>query len=80
MSQDPDLALSDLRILDLTRAVAGPTCTRMLVEMGADVIKVEAAPNGDLTRAISVYRNERSLYFVQQNRGKKSFCVNMKEI
>ena len=79
MSQDPDLALSDLRILDLTRAVAGPTCTRMLVEMGADVIKVEAAPNGDLTRAISVYRNERSLYFVQQNRGKKSFCVNMKD-
>ena len=79
MSQDPDLALSDLRILDLTRAVAGPTCTRMLVEMGAEVIKVESAPGGDLTRAVSVYKNDRSLYFVQQNRGKKSFCVNLKD-
>ncbi|MFT4582863.1 MAG: crotonobetainyl-CoA:carnitine CoA-transferase CaiB-like acyl-CoA transferase [Gammaproteobacteria bacterium] len=79
MSQDPDLALSDLRILDLTRAVAGPTCTRMLVEMGADVIKVEPAPAGDLTRGVSVFRNDRSLYYVQQNRGKQSFCVNLKD-
>ena len=79
MTENDDLALSDLRILDLTRAVAGPTCTRMLAEMGADVIKVEATPNGDLTRAISVFRNKRSLYFVQQNRGKQSFCVNLRD-
>lgn len=72
-------ALSDLRILDLTRAVAGPTCTRMLVEMGADVIKVESAPSGDLARAISVFKNDRSLYYMQQNRGKQSLCVNMKD-
>lgn len=79
MTENDDLALSDLRILDLTRAVAGPTCTRMLAEMGADVIKVEPTPKGDLTRAISVFRNERSLYFVQQNRGKQSFCVNLRD-
>jgi CoA:oxalate CoA-transferase len=79
MSTDPDLALSDLRILDFTRAVAGPTCTRMLVEMGADVIKVEPAPNGEMTRAVSVYRNDRSLYFMQQNRGKQSLCINLKD-
>ncbi len=79
MSQDSDLALSDLKVLDLTRAVAGPTCTRMLVEMGADVIKVEPAPAGDLARAISIFRNDRSLYYMQQNRGKKSVCLNLKD-
>jgi crotonobetainyl-CoA:carnitine CoA-transferase CaiB-like acyl-CoA transferase len=67
-----------LRILDLTRAVAGPTSTRMFAELGADVIKVEAFPDGDLTRHVSKLRNERSLYFVQQNLGKKSLCVDLR--
>ncbi len=79
MAQDSDLALCDLRILDLTRAVAGPTCTRMLVEMGAEIIKVEPAPNGELARALSIFKNNRSLYYMQQNRGKKSLCVNLKD-
>ena len=74
-----DHALSDIKILDLTRAVAGPTCTRMLVEMGAEVIKIEPAPNGDMIRPISVFKNDRSLYFVQQNRGKQSVCVDLKD-
>ena len=69
--QEPMLA--DLKILDLTRALAGPTCTRMLVEMGAEVIKIEPGPGGELTRYTGKYRdNERSLYYVQQNRGKQS--------
>lgn len=71
--------LSGLRVLDFTRALAGPTCTRMLVEMGADVIKVESAPKGDLSRGASVFRNNRSLFFVQHNRGKKSLCVNLRD-
>ena len=74
-----DHALSDITVLDLTRAVAGPTCTRMLVEMGARVIKIESAPNGDLIRGLSVFRDGRSLYFVQQNRGKESVCINLKD-
>ncbi len=74
-----DHALSDLRVLDLTRAAAGPACTRMLAEMGADVIKIEGAPGGDMVRHMASlqFRNERSVYYIQQNRGKRSVCVNM---
>ena len=78
MNQPQKHMLSGYRILDLTRAVAGPTCTRMFAEMGAEVIKIEAAPAGDLVRAISKIRNERSLYLIQQNLNKKSLCVNLR--
>lgn len=71
--------LTGFRILDLTRALAGPTATRMFAEMGAEVIKVEAAPGGDLVRAVSKLRNDRSLYFVQQNLNKKSICVDFRK-
>ena len=71
--------LSDLKVLDFTRALAGPTATRMFAEMGAQVIKVESAPNGDMTRRMSKLRNERSLYYVQQNLGKKSLCVDLRD-
>jgi len=71
--------LNGLRVLDFTRALAGPTCSRMLAEMGAEVIKVESAPKGDLSRNASVFRNKRSLFFVQHNRGKKSLCVNLRD-
>ena len=70
--------LSGVRILDLTRAIAGPACTNLMAEMGAEVIKIEGAPHGDLVRAFSVYRNGRSIFYVQQNRGKKSVCVDLR--
>lgn len=70
--------LSGYRILDLTRAVAGPTCTRMFAEMGADVIKVEPAPDGEMARAVSKIRNERSLYLIQQSLNKQSLCVDLR--
>lgn len=71
--------LTGLRVLDFTRALAGPTCARMLVEMGAEVIKVEPGPKGDMSRNASVFRNRRSLFFVQHNRGKKSLCLNLRD-
>jgi crotonobetainyl-CoA:carnitine CoA-transferase CaiB-like acyl-CoA transferase len=70
--------LTGFRVLDLSRALAGPTCTRMFAELGAEVIKVEAAPGGDMVRAMSKLRNERSLYLVQQNLNKKSVCVDFR--
>ncbi len=78
MSSTQQHMLSGIRLLDLTRAVAGPTCTRMFAEMGAEVIKVESAPGGDMTRAFSRFENERSLHFVQQNLNKKSVCIDLK--
>ncbi len=71
--------LTGIRILDLTRALAGPSCTRMFAELGAEVIKVEPAPSGDMVRGISKLRGERSLYLIQQSLNKKSLCVNLRE-
>ncbi len=61
----------------MTQYLAGPTVTRMLAEMGAEIIKVERVPYGDPTRNYAiVHESGRSGYFVQQNRGKKSLCID----
>ena len=68
--------LSGVTVLDFTQYLAGPTVTRLMAEMGAYIIKVEQAPMGDPARLLPFIRNERSAYFVQQNRGKKSLCLD----
>jgi CoA-transferase family III len=68
--------LSGCRVLDFTQYLAGPTVTRLMAEMGADIIKVELAPMGDPSRLLPTVKNGRSGYFVQQNRGKKSLCLD----
>lgn len=70
--------LDGYRVLDFTQYLAGPTTTRFLAEMGAEVIKVELTPVGDYGRLIPYVRDGRSAYYVQQNRGKKSLCVDLK--
>jgi crotonobetainyl-CoA:carnitine CoA-transferase CaiB-like acyl-CoA transferase len=70
--------LDGYKVLDFTQVLAGPTTTRYMAEMGAEVVKVEIAPNGDISRQVPFLRDGRSGYYVQQNRGKKSLCINLK--
>jgi len=70
--------LDGYKVLDFTQYVAGPTVTKLMAEMGAEIIKIELAPNGDLSRNFPYIRDKRSAYFVQQNRGKKSLCLDIK--
>jgi len=71
--------LSGCRVLDFTQYLAGPTVTRLMAEMGADIIKVEIAPMGDPARLLPTIKAGRSGYFVQQNRGKKSLCLDFQK-
>ncbi len=70
--------LDGIRVLDFSQHVAGPGVTKMMAEMGAEIIKLELAPRGEQIRAVGLKINERSVYFIQQNRGKKSLCVDMR--
>ena len=70
--------LDGIRVVDLTRALAGPTCTRLLADLGAEVIKIEP-PGGDFTRGFPQLKEGISGYFLQRNYGKKSLCVDLKE-
>ncbi len=70
--------LEGVRVLDLTRVLAGPFCTMMLSDLGAEIIKIEAPGTGDDSRAFGPFKNGQSLYFVNVNRGKKSVAINLK--
>jgi crotonobetainyl-CoA:carnitine CoA-transferase CaiB-like acyl-CoA transferase len=70
-------ALNGIRVLDLTRVLAGPTCAMMLGDMGADVIKVEP-PSGDDTRSWGPpFAGIEAAYFLGANRNKRSMTLNM---
>ncbi|MBV8774568.1 MAG: CoA transferase [Deltaproteobacteria bacterium] len=74
----PKHILDGFKVLDFTQFVAGPTVSKLMAEMGAEVIKVEFAPDGDRCRNVAYVKNGRSGYFVQQNRGKMSLCVDVR--
>lgn len=70
--------LSGIKILDLTWVYAGPFATQILGDLGAEIIKIEAAPVGDKTRIMPPFKNGYSGYFATLNRGKKSLTLNLK--
>lgn len=72
-------ALSNITVLDLTRVLAGPYCTMMLADYGANVIKIEVPGRGDDTRAMGPKKNDYSMYYAYVNRGKKGITLNLKE-
>jgi len=71
------MPLSSFRVIDLTRIIAGPFCTQLLADMGAEVIKVEAPGKGDPTRRQGATVDGLSYYFAQFNRNKKSITANL---
>lgn len=70
--------LKGIRVLDLTRVLAGPYATMLLSDLGAEVIKIEQPGVGDEARNFGPFKNDFSLYFMSVNRGKKSLPLNLK--
>jgi crotonobetainyl-CoA:carnitine CoA-transferase CaiB-like acyl-CoA transferase len=73
------LPLAGFRVLDLTRFLAGPYCSMVLADLGADVIKLEQPDGGDDSRQYGPFVNGESYRFIQVNRGKRSVAVDLKD-
>ena len=70
--------LEGIRVVDLSRVLAGPYCSLLLADMGAEVIKIEEPDRGDDTRAWPPFLGGQSTYFMSVNRGKKSLTLDLK--
>jgi crotonobetainyl-CoA:carnitine CoA-transferase CaiB-like acyl-CoA transferase len=72
--------LDDIRVIDLTRILAGPYCTQALADGGADVVKIEEPGKGDDTRGWGPpFVNGEAVYFLSVNRGKRGLTLNLKD-
>jgi crotonobetainyl-CoA:carnitine CoA-transferase CaiB-like acyl-CoA transferase len=69
--------LAGVRVLDLSQVLAGPVCGRILADLGADVIKIEA-PHGDRTREVLPHVNGQSLYYTHANAGKRGVGIDLR--
>jgi crotonobetainyl-CoA:carnitine CoA-transferase CaiB-like acyl-CoA transferase len=72
-------ALDKIKVVDLTRTLAGPFCTMLMGDMGAEVVKIEEPTGGDETRHWTPFWNGESTQFLTFNRNKRSLSVNLKE-
>jgi CoA:oxalate CoA-transferase len=82
MSEAPSLgpgALADVTVLDLTWVLSGPYASMVLTDLGANVIKVERPPYGDVARTTGPHLNGESSYFFSVNRGKKSTLIDLRK-
>ena len=73
----PNHPLGNIRVADFTRVLSGPSCTRVLTDLGAEVVKVEP-PDGDMARRLGRRRSGMSGYFMQQNCGKLNVSIDLK--
>jgi len=73
-----DEALLGIRVLDLSRVLAGPFCSMLLADMGAEVIKLEVPGRGDDSREFPPFMGGESLYYINLNRGKRSIALDLK--
>ena len=71
-------ALGGIRVIDMTRVLAGPYCTLLLGDMGAEIIKIEVPGHGDDSRKYPPFIGTESAYFMNLNRNKKSLTLNLK--
>lgn len=72
------LALDGIKVLDLSRVLAGPFCGTLLADMGAEVIKIESTTGGDETRSWTPRKGEESAAFLACNRNKSGMCLDLK--
>ena len=78
-SLDEHLPLKEVKVVDLTRYLAGPTATMLLADLGAQVIKVESLPGGDPAREPGPFAGDQGVYFMASNRNKRSLAVNLRD-
>ncbi len=72
------LPLEGLRAIDLTRALSGPFCSMILADLGADVVKVEPLPDGEMSRVWGPFDHGVSTYFLSTNRSKRGIAVDFR--
>ena len=73
------LPLAGLRVLDLSRALAGPFCAMILADLGADVVKIEPTPGGEMVRGWGPFQDGVSVYYLSIHRNKRSLAVNFRD-
>ena len=81
MQEQPNakLPLAGLRVLDLSRALAGPFCATILADLGADVIKIEPTPSGEMVRGWGPFQDGISVYYLSIHRNKRSLAINFRD-